>query len=755
MEIDISPGKLVANRPDRFGARLTSLVNARRLAQSYNLELAVYWTQGTGSVGVYNDPSETFSQEFIDEFFISKREWRRRQANAVNTANVWSMTSKKLIKKLQSGQNIRIEMDRGILCLADENPETVEVEFKNAFESIPRSPQLVELFESIGPMLNGATAYHIRRGDLVDGIIQKNRSWTGKFVPAEFYSFHMHRTFEQDANVILFSDEPETIGIYQTLFPKALSLRDVVGDVDVTEAGRDFAELYAMSRCAKIVAPATSAFSGAASNLSDVQLVSLIDDLPDAECDKMFEGLIEDLQALPDPNYSPGEVGQCLAHVAEYLEEKGEKRRAMNLFKVWIDRGLNLAHIYATAIEYFSDENDFVSVLEISDRVDNGYILFPNVQTHLNYFVSFAHLNLGDTDSAVFRAQSAVGSTFQHVGNTENLGAMLCTKVLNDSNFFPTDMRLLTQSGKSVGNSKSTFLNQKNLETRFTNYLYANSDVLEKRVTSLAPIMLDWAILLAPNLVQKKSGIRPILDAIQTRRKKVGNKPWMRSFEAMSELYFGNPILALTNLQEVYLNAPNALNAFRCSTAHWKNGQIYEALTFAEEAVGFSDAPAYKVWVVRCMMELERNEEALELLEASIGPLSGFATILELKAHLHRRLDDMESAKQVYAEIERIAPLAAGIRRQQARLLWDLGEHENALAAFADIYETQKMTAQGYVLFAQYLNEMGQSEKAAEVLIAGRLEFPTFDRLKEKVVQPVSVASRVKTGLLSLLRSGR
>lgn len=696
-----SQGKILSYRADRFGARLMSLVNAKRVSDTYGIPFSVYWVQTTDIGASFNNPKELFSDDFIEQHFISEDEWRKRRQTVQRIGDLAKGPSADFLKRVSQGKDILFDMAFGILCFTDEDAELVHTDFRRAFVSIAKSPELAAIFNNLGPKLQDFTAYHIRRGDLVDVLKAKNRSWPKKFIPSEFYAFHMKKMLKTGANVVLFSDEQDIIQLYKKQFPEALSLGDLIGGVSLPEGAYDFLELFAMSHCSKIIAPKQSAFSSTAAALGNITLVPLIEDFDTESYAFIFEQLIDRLESSYEVDFHQGETGQCLVHAVEYLIGTGQSERAGNLMETWVLRGLNIAHIYSSVATLQSKLGKFDAVLRIAEAADKGYVLFSKDKVILEHSRANAHLQLGDRTAARRHAQNALWSEPMHIYNLSNVASFYLAGIFDDSNAFPVDMELLKldRRGGPARVLSSTYPGLREM---------IPSDE-PNNLPYLSPLVWDWAFFLRNQRAARKADATRTISKIEKLRNRSGDAAWMRSFEGVLELNFGEAETATGMLQNVFEQSGVALDAFRCSYAYWQLRQFEDVIYWAEHAVKLSNAPIYKVWLANVLTRRKRLDEAEALLAVGVPPLDGFASVLEIEANLWQRVGNVKKVIETYEKITTLAPLSGYMRQRQAQALIDDGQEEAALKVMKVVCDTETATPKGYALYASLLSTVGEN----------------------------------------------
>jgi tetratricopeptide (TPR) repeat protein len=717
-------GMLLSYRADRFGARLMSLVNAKRVSDAYGIPFLVYWVQATDIGAIFNDATELFASEFVDRHFMTDDEWRKRRGKSTRIGDFSNKTSKQFLNHIARGKDVLIDMAFGIFSFPDEDPDEVRKDFVQAFHDIAKSPQLAGIFTDLESKLKGATAYHIRRGDLVDVLRAKNRSWPKKFIPTQFYKYHMRKNLEAETAVILFSDEKATLQIYKDEFPTARSLRDLIGDISLTDAGYDFLELYAMSHCSKIIAPAQSAFSAAAAELGNIPIVPLMDDFSAPDHAKLFEEFIAQLENTPEGDFNKGEIGQCLVHATDYLLKNKQSARAGRLMESWVLRGLNISHIYSSASALQSQLGDFASILRMAKAADKGYVLFSKDKVILEQCRAYAHLQQDQHEDALRHAQNAFWADSMHPHNEAIVSTLYQSGIFNDTNAFPIEADLLKQSQRGAP--------YRILMSTYPEMIKTLPESNGTTLPNLRPLVWNWAFFLGNHPKPKKPEAEQLLGKIEKLRGKSGDAPWMRGYEGLLEIQFGDLDEAVKLLNAAFDQSATALNAYRLSYANWQRRNIPEMLTWATKATKLSDAPIYKVWLGNTLTRLKRLDEAEALLTQAVPPLDGFASVLEIEGNLWQRMGNTKKLVETYNKIAKLAPLSGYMRQKQAQAFVDDNQSEAAFKAMRIVCETEYATPKGYAMYIGFLITAKRVDEAKSILSMVRQKFPrsnAFDNI--------------------------
>ena len=432
------PGRLISFRSDRLGARLISLVNTMRLAEDYGIGFAAHWPFAVDVTAVFNDPTELLQKDFVDAHFIEREEWLACKQRMQRIGDVIRQGPEFLNERIAAGDNVSVDQAFGINVLEGEDADAVKPHFLAALDRVPFADALRGPIETVSEALQGATAYHIRRGDLTEGLRAMNKPWPHKVVPDEFYEQHMENELgDGQTGAVLFSDDAGVLEHYTRTFPALRTIHDMIDLGGLTEAQRDFIELYAMSRSAKIIAPERSAFSSTAVDLGSAVKKAVTEDMTPELRAAAHERLLVRLRDRPESFPGEGEIGQSLAHIGPYLEAEGRAGEAADLFAERIRTGLNIAFIYPEAMRLAHLVGDTDKVLDLARAMQERHV------HHTRYFVDaeiehgYAHLRRGDMAKGLRHVTNA----FWHgpnVGSSRLLvPALVETGVLNARDFLP------------------------------------------------------------------------------------------------------------------------------------------------------------------------------------------------------------------------------------------------------------------------------------------------------------------------------
>lgn len=286
-----------------------------------------------------------------------------------------------------------------------------------------------------------------------------------------------------------------------------------------------------------------------------------------------------------------------------------------------------------------------------------------------------------------------------HNYNLSNVAAFYLAGVFDDSNAFPVDMNLMNLDRRGGP--------ARNLSETYPDLLGMIPSDEPTNLPYLSPLVWDWAFFLRNQRAAKKADAARTISKIEKLRDRSGDAVWMRSFEGVLELNFGDADTATDMLQDVFDESGEALDAFRCSYAYWQQREFADVILWAERAVGLSSAPIYKVWLANVLTRRKRLDEAEALLAVGVPPLDGFASVLEVEANLWQRQGNIKKVVETYDKITALAPLSGYMCQRQAQALIDDGQVEAALKVMKVVCDTETATPKGYALYASLLSIVG------------------------------------------------
>ncbi len=313
-------GVFVGQRKDRMGARLLMMLTCIRLAEDFGTTYRVNWFPQGADAPELDHPQELFAQDWIDEHFLTPKEFGALSQNALPIWSFQSDTSPdRLIAHLNAGRSVLVEEGFEVLAFPWEDVETIRPRYRDFIHRVGFTEEVREIMDCADARLSGqgVSAYHIRRGDILNGLPWKHTTWPAKIEPEELYEAHLAKNADKAA--IMFSDQPELIARFQKRYPRLMQMQDIADVSGMTRAQRDFLELYAMSRANSVIAPPVSAFSMAAARLSGQQHMTFREALTYEERNAANDKAIERLKSGPNKFLNSSEAAHIYSKVLFHL----------------------------------------------------------------------------------------------------------------------------------------------------------------------------------------------------------------------------------------------------------------------------------------------------------------------------------------------------------------------------------------------------------------------------------------------------
>ncbi|WP_170548327.1 hypothetical protein [Ruegeria atlantica] len=327
-------GVFIGQRKDRMGARLLMMLTCIRLAEDFNTTYKVNWFPKGSDAPELDHPQELFAQDWMDAQFLSAKAFEKLSDKALP---IWTFqgdkTPDRLIAHLNSGRSVVVEEGFEVLAFPWEDIEAIRPRYRDFIHQIGFTDEIRAIMDRTDEKLSGqgVTAYHIRRGDILNGSPWKHTTWPAKIEPEELYEAHLEKTAGQTS--IMFSDQPELITRFQKRFPQLLQMSDIADVTGMPRAQRDFLELYTMSRAEQVVAPFISAFSMAAARISGRQRLVFKDVLTEEEISSASHRVIDRVAKGPGAFLNVSEAAHVYAKAAQYLCAQDRIEQAYDLAK--------------------------------------------------------------------------------------------------------------------------------------------------------------------------------------------------------------------------------------------------------------------------------------------------------------------------------------------------------------------------------------------------------------------------------------
>ncbi len=328
-------GVFIGQRKDRMGARLLMMLTCIRLAEDFDTTYKVNWFPKGSDAPELDHPEELFAQDWMDAQFLSAKAFEKLSDKALP---IWTFqgdkTPDRLIAHLNSGRSVVVEEGFEVLAFPWEDIEAIRPRYRDFIHQIGFTDEIRAIMDRADEKLSGqgVTAYHIRRGDILNGSPWKHTTWPAKIEPEELYEAHLEKTSGQTA--IMFSDQPELITRFQKRFPQLLQMSDIADLSSMTRAQRDFLELYTMSRADQVIAPVISAFSMAAARISGQQRKVFRDLMSEDEIQIANERVVQRLKGGSDGFLNTSEASHIYAKVLFHMFQFGSDDRSQEALEL-------------------------------------------------------------------------------------------------------------------------------------------------------------------------------------------------------------------------------------------------------------------------------------------------------------------------------------------------------------------------------------------------------------------------------------
>ncbi|MEM7178420.1 MAG: hypothetical protein AAF503_12020 [Pseudomonadota bacterium] len=709
-------GQIIAFRNDRLGARLLSLVNAQRLALDYELPFAMYWPEVAEVGSEFNDPTELFDRDFVATHFIGADTWRELRKSSEKLVARPDLTGAKLREAIDAGQSFTVEMAFGCLSLQGEDASATIRRCGDLFRQLPMEPQLQQLTTGLAETLSGATAYHIRRGDLISDIRAKNRRWPHKFGPNEYYYQHIAGAYDASNVILLFSDDAGILSELKGRFPKCKTLDQLIDYGALSHGARDMLELYAMACCDAIIAPEQSAFSTTAAELGGVRRASVKEDLPEGPRSQASENLLERVAASPITSGNAGEIGQSLTHLEVYLCAHGREEEARALYARFVEGGGNISYIVPQAMALMIAAGQFKQAIALGgmQAPDQPYHEKDLMTCRLLEAAAFAAM--GELGSARHRLENAfwLAPTFGDLSRI--LPILLMNGGLEAASFPPVAADLVALTGRALGYEKT----KHPALARLAALSPADAPSEIPKSGNLEVVQLDWAHLLGGARVAERaldSAIGKKLIRIVERKATSGNADI--EIVGLSEVvraYQGDLGEAVANLDNLVEKAPDhAMTRQRRSHVLRLMRAWSDAADEALIAVQLLDVPTMRAWSGICLAQANRLEEARDHLTEALGRGSALATGPANLARVLTKLDEPTAALNAIDTALQLAPNNARFQVTKAELLAETGEVKAAFEVLETLRESRRMPNSALRLASALRKQMGEQSVDAEL----------------------------------------
>jgi tetratricopeptide (TPR) repeat protein len=726
---------VIAHRNDRMGARIISILNAIRLSRDYDIPWFCGWTTGGRTYEECRDPTFIFDDDFVARKFFDDKLLRSVYDELIDISTVEGSktTQEEFLAPLANGKNYLSGAAMGVTVLPWENPEQVAANLPLCMGALEYSAPVRAMIGEIETMFADThlTAFHIRRGDIINEQIASNKLWPNKYIPREFYEVLLERLLENPTSqVLVFSDTPEEVDRLKEKSDRVLGVSDLFGARDFTPGARDFLELFAMSRCQHIYGPPSSAYSQTAMLIGGCTLQAVQDALSPQEYDTAMERMSKRLEEKSPLFINMGDVGQCLHFQIEYHMARGTPQRAKKIIKSYMDDGLDKSFAYQLLCELSVTSNDLPYVEKIRDMAYARPVYVDDSMAVVNTYSGMHHLVEGDWAMAQSRFLTAMWyrplDPMVHGG----LNTALSAGAIDPENFYPFDPRLVRRKGAVFPMGKAS--------------LAALNGLVPKGMQSNdRPLFHPWEIVVRD--WRAVSGRR--LNRAFTNNSKIAKtrKMLAQSFQKMN----GTASLqsALSVLDNIIGNTQDAIDAQRQAVSAepenplfhkrmadllFEMGDTDTALTHLEHAAALSDQhPCYladsaeRLWAFK-----DRRGDARGIYDKLAQQKHGFVEIHILTANMLRR--DKTRCEEALAELDKGEILAHGALRimtPKAKLYMTLGRMDDAIEIYEQITDWGLGTVHTFQNVYRQFEEIDRLDLARHIIGRSNFEFEAVQQM--------------------------
>jgi Flp pilus assembly protein TadD len=421
-------------------------VNALRIGHDYDIPVKIYWPipqEDTTNIGEHAD---VFSAEFIEKHFISEQEFRQLSQKAIALAKVKLSPANEIAQMVRNGCVLALQTSQAATKLGGEDTKLVNASYRATLRRITFTKVVTQNIKKIDAITKDhkMLAYHVRHGDVTTSYRPKNKPWPNKFIPCEFFVQHFEKQGQKhNARAMLFGDFEPSLDWLCAQNPELIRISDVIDLKELSSLQRDFLELYAMSRADTILGPRSSGFSQLAASLGGVDFRDITKDMSRKDSEETFGKLYERLKKDPNSFSSFGETAQCLAHLAPYLFERGEYKKASDLLLQEIERGNQISYLFSLWAHACFQQSDFDAVLKVRKRTLSIPMFDAGSVASVDAFASMAAAKHGDTSEALRLLNLAVFQTPYAPQVQTAFKSLDDQGAINDETFYPIDRELM------------------------------------------------------------------------------------------------------------------------------------------------------------------------------------------------------------------------------------------------------------------------------------------------------------------------
>ena len=398
----MSKTKVFAVRPDRLGGRLSAIVNAKRLSDMFDLDLQVFWSKPKNAYPELVTPEAIFSDTFIANHFMSEDTAQGSLKFTAIPKRSAPMARADFTARIAAGEDFGFTTREGAVALPFEDQQAARVGFAKTFQNLDFSDAFRTTKDHIDDVLNDDLEYvavHIRRGDVIRNPNTSEGFWHGQFVPDAIYFEALDTLIGSNVRFVLFCDDAAVLQTYQTRYETAVSAAKITGADGQPALHIDLAEMYLMSRCARILCPRSSAFSMVAADLSAIDREPVEDLLSPAQMRRAIGKLAQDIKIGVGAFHSEGDFKQSLNALMKYSAFTDPQMNVIDVATLAQNHGIATVHLLDASLKHTLDTGDLGPVSWLQ----------PMVQTYEFHHVSA----LGEPFAALAYARVLAGERYE------------------------------------------------------------------------------------------------------------------------------------------------------------------------------------------------------------------------------------------------------------------------------------------------------------------------------------------------------
>lgn len=728
-------GSIVAHRNDGMGARLIAMLNAVRVAQDHGLPWHVCWTTHGQTRPELREPTQIFDPDFVAAKFSDVETMQDLYEDLIDLSTVTAGQGRDgFLDAARSGRNFLSGAAMGVIVLPWEQAADVAARLPQALDQIRFSAPVRAMMARIDETLKGArlVAYHIRRGDIIHHPVASNKLWPNKYIPREFYELHLERTLEDPkARVICFSDTPQEVARLKARSDRVVSFDDLLGQSNLTLGARDFLELYAMSRCARIYGPPESAFSQTARTIGGGTLEAVQDALKPIDRAAALDLLSDRLEERSALFLNMGDVGQSLHFMIQRQNAVGNPGRAKRIIRDYMEAGLDKSFAYQLLCELSVSSGDLAYCNRVRAMAYERPVYVDDSMAVVNGYAALARLEAGHFDVA--RSHLLTAAWFRPldpmIHGVANLA--LTAEVIDPDSFYPFDPDLVREKGNVFPAGKPAL-------DALNAHAPQGVDAAGRKLFHPWELTVrDWRLVHGKRLnraFSNKSKIERAREMIATAFSKMEGSVALASAQGVMDLALGDTEAALAAQTRAVAEVPDrALYHKRLSDVLFQREDEGAALRALHHACELAPRhPCYLAELGHRLHRIKAKDEALALhLKLAEIDHDFIEVHLMVAEALRRERDHLEAA---LAEMDKaLTPGHGQVRLMagKARLLMMLGREAEA----REIYETMVGWGVGteytHVQILRMYREIGREDVARSLTERSDFDFETVRELAD------------------------